>query len=109
MSEALEYLANQRRLGSGDSGSPAGLAEILAWETRGDDVYLRKSPKLSDVAFHVDSRKARFQDTLRTGIDFAEEGGFMAGSLKAQLDAADAGEQAKDGERFALASLHGRH
>ena len=104
--QALEYLAHQRRLVTGDSGSPASRLRPGEGTPRRRRQPLER-PEACDVPLHIDPRKTRSR--TRVAAASPQRMRPMAGKLKAGPDAAEACEQDEDGERFALAWRHSRH
>jgi hypothetical protein len=73
VAQPFEHFTDEARLLARDSGGRASLAEVLARESRGDEVGLReRGAQPTDIA--LDRRlEVVLEDVSRSRIDFAEE------------------------------------
>src|SRR5207247_3418222 len=77
-----------------DTAGLAGLAQVLAGETRRQEIHFRLDTRQrTDVIEKRNAWKTLFEHRLRGGVDLAEEACRMARPMEAELDAADSGEQ----------------
>lgn len=92
-------MADETGVRTADSRGSPGLAQVLAWETRSDDVDVGQSLQLSDVPDERDVTETMRQDTRSAIVDLAEQRGMMSGVTQAAFDAADARKEPRDAQR----------
>jgi hypothetical protein len=73
------------------------LAQILARESRCDNVARGESVDVGDVADERSVFESFLEHGLRGAPDLREEDGSMASLVEAKFDTSDAGEQSDDG------------
>jgi hypothetical protein len=95
--KALEYFGDESGLTAGDARSAASLAQVLARETRGQEVDMGYRTEGADVGVDL-GFEVRCEYALCGGVDLAEQLRAMARAGEAEFDAADAGEEASDGQ-----------
>jgi hypothetical protein len=79
--QPFEHFTNEARLLARDSGGRASLAEVLAGESRGDEVDFReRAAQPTDVALER-RLEVVLEDLPRSRIDFAEKFVTMAGEF----------------------------
>jgi hypothetical protein len=91
-SQQPEYLAHERRVLSRDPSRMACLRQILARETRGDQVDFREIPEFPDVIFETGIGKTVPEYGDRRAGDFAEHLGRVTCFAEAELESTDPGE-----------------
>ena len=89
-------LADETRLGSGDSGRLAGLAEILAREPGRNEIDGWQQVQVANVRSDGDIRKVVGQNRSRGFVDLAEEFRLVPGEMESLFDPSDSREQARD-------------
>jgi hypothetical protein len=100
-----EDLRHEPRLATADTRGPAGLAQVLTRETRGDDVCVRKLIDVAHIADELDAAEVLAKNILRGRPDLAEQACLESGLVQSELDSADSGEQS-DGTRLRSMRIH---
>ncbi|GAA4400280.1 hypothetical protein GCM10023089_00270 [Quisquiliibacterium transsilvanicum] len=92
--DQTEHLANQAASMPGQPGSPAGLAQILTREARGDQVDRgRQTVVGDDIVDQLGAVEPRAKHGLSCRQDLAKHLRLMSRLRQAQLEPTDAGEQ----------------
>ena len=73
------------------------LAEVLAREASGDDIYVRQGLDVANVAQKGYAFEALLQHPRRGRFDLRQREGRMSGLMKTELYAPDSGKEPRDG------------
>lgn len=79
-------MAHEAGVSALDSRCSTGLAQILTWEARCDQVHIARGFQLADVPRQWDARKALFQHLAGARIDLAKEFGKVSCLVESELD-----------------------
>ena len=86
-------MPDETGIASPNTSRTAGLAEVLARESRRHKIDVPDALKRPDVAHQPNVPVAPLENARCTWIDFAQQNGFVAGLMQPFLDSTDSSEQ----------------